>query len=639
MEIETKVIMADAECYSTKYYEKYNRVDEYIVGGEDIDTLEFFAGTNFKGFINEIREKQKEDKRNVIIYFHNGGKYDYWFLLSKLYTYVKKDNVKIIMDASKNIFEIRIKYQWKEDGKRYTRYLTFRDSVKIWPLKLAILGDAVGLPKLDYGEYDILDEFATVEEYKQHNGGKSWEYFKRDIRIMTEFARLTAELKDIRDYKLTIASTAYSSWQETFTEADSVKWWLKTNPKEEVVINKKGEEEIKKIWENNEDVWFWTKKAYKGGITWVNPIYQLKKLYKVYVYDINSMYPSIMMNEKLPYGWPSLDENKPGYTYKLYRVYIKKASTEMMPFLHTICYDSIERLIQGRLEGGDDNEIGRGYFKEFENAVVYMNNYTLDYFKKTYEADYEVEFLYSMKEDYGMFNKYIEFYKNIKEDKSRSKAVITLAKFFLNSLTGKFGQNIIDESSVVEMLDEVRDMLTFKDNSVWYGDKLVTIMDDLAIFTEEEGLKRDFSFIPLVEAITSKARIQLTKAINDNWEAFVYCDTDSIHLTKEAKGLNLDPKLFGAWDFEGCWDEAVYRRPKHYAHWNDNGDFEIKGGGLAVGSITREDMPIERYLQPDFVYEYGKVNAYTVDGGKLIEASDYNFSMPGEWHARKKSTH
>ena len=44
------------------------------------------------------------------------------------------------------------------------------------------------------------------------------------------------------------------------------------------------------------------RKSYKGGFTYLNDIYKEKETGKGLVLDVNSLYPSVMVNEKLPFG-------------------------------------------------------------------------------------------------------------------------------------------------------------------------------------------------------------------------------------------------------------------------------------------------------------------------------------------------
>ena len=75
-------------------------------------------------------------------------------------------------------------------------------------------------------------------------------------------------------------------------------------------------------------------------------------------------------------------------------------------------------------------------------------------------------------------------------------------------------------------------------------------------------------YLPLATYITSYAKDYLVRAINSNYDRFLYCDTDSLHLfgtLEEVKGLFIDKKIYGAWDNELKFNDFIYLSPKRYA--------------------------------------------------------------------------
>lgn len=62
------------------------------------------------------------------------------------------------------------------------------------------------------------------------------------------------------------------------------------------------------------------RRSYKGGFTYLNPIYKEKDVENIVNLDVNSLYPSVMRYEKLPYGEPIFYEGKyePDVIYNLY---------------------------------------------------------------------------------------------------------------------------------------------------------------------------------------------------------------------------------------------------------------------------------------------------------------------------------
>lgn len=652
-------IFGDIEAYSYKYYLRHGKVKEYIVGSKTKETGDILIATTIYEWLGQLEQHVKDQEQSALVYFHNGSGYDFQFILPHILDMyptqegAKKQRVTYFIDDKNKIFEIKYQLRWKvkqKNGQYKWKKATvkFVDSWKIWPFKLAQMGEAVGMPKLDYGEYDILDEFNSIEDYKQHNNGKSYEYFIRDIEIMEKFADETEPIMSLDDYSLTMASTAMKTWKKTNDYfGKQIQWWTKFE---------KGN-----LYEYKNDIETWTlvKKAYKGGITYVNPKYQLEELKNVYIYDINSMYPGIMYNEKMPYGRPEHDINRVTeyHTYQIWRVDIKRATTQKMPFvpkpektsndLNQDVLSIMKGLSEDRLV---ETDYDTQYPTTLENCTIYMNNYTLDLFEENYQGEWETTFECAYQETYDVFKEYIEQFKTLKE--TSKGAIRELAKLFLNSLYGKFGQNIDD--LCVEILDKNDIKLTQSESGLvfYHQGERVTVNGGLVYKKKNNGIRKNISFIPMAEAITSKARVQLVKAINANWDNFVYCDTDSIHLLHEAKGIKIHPTNFGDWKFEGCWDTGVYRRAKHYLHTGLvdektggvlNDTYDLKGGGFNVSRFNEggEDfmgITVKQYLQETFTIPNGKTESKIVDGGVVIREIDYKFTMPtnykgdGQWH-------
>ena len=52
------------------------------------------------------------------------------------------------------------------------------------------------------------------------------------------------------------------------------------------------------------------RKSYRGGFTYLNPIYKEKDVGAGVVLDLNSLYPSVMYEKMLPFGEPVFYERK-----------------------------------------------------------------------------------------------------------------------------------------------------------------------------------------------------------------------------------------------------------------------------------------------------------------------------------------
>lgn len=610
----SRIMFADIEAYAKKYYEKYGRVREYIVGGVYADSDEYVVETNFRDWIHELIRRDEK----LTIYFHNGGGYDYHFLLPIVFDMFEEKDIAYFIDEKKKIFQIKICFGNK-------KWLKFKDSFKIWPLPLSKIGEAVGLEKLDYGDYDILDTFESVEDYKNWKGGEPYKYFIRDLDIPKKFAEYTKDILSIEDYKLTLASTAkYLQIKEFNEDMKNVDFWIK-----------------------DETVWNVIKKTYRGGFTWNKYDKQLKVLENISEYDVVSLYPSIMKNHKLPFGRVSF-EDLDDHTYKIYAVDIKWAKAKVVPFIAT------SKLNEVFLEG---DRVDSVYKEEINDYILYINNYEYELFEKLYDGEWKVNFQCSFRERHHMFHDYIEHFADIKmscdeemkKEKSKKKvnkekmgylsARRMLVKLFLNSLYGKFGENILNVYTEVYKLEDIEnDIFKPAEKLEYYNDERVVRNDNIAYVKKEDGLKRNVSFIPLSEAIASKSRIELVKAIVANWDNFVYCDTDSIHLIgdEEPKGIKIGNE-FGEWTFEGKWDGGIYRRAKHYLRWmKDGSKWVLKGGGFNVNKFNKEkSISPEEYIKIEHEVNEGKTMAEIVNGGIIIYTIPYIFKMSKDYLKRR----
>lgn len=92
---------------------------------------------------------------------------------------------------------------------------------------------------------------------------------------------------------------------------------------------------------------------------------------------------------------------------------------------------------------------------------------------------------------------------------------------------------------------------------------------------------RDALYIPVAAFCTAYARRALLRAAGANRSRFVYCDTDSLHLTgtEEPQGIELHDTRLGAWKVEGEFSRARHLRAKTYI-WDLNGKTSVTCAGM-----------------------------------------------------------
>lgn len=300
------------------------------------------------------------------------------------------------------------------------------------------------------------------------------------------------------------------------------------------------------------------RQSYKGGWCYVNPIHANKVIKGGSTYDVNSLYPYVMHSSsgnKYPFGKPHFFKGEPpqealqGY----YFIQVKTRFLLKDDFLPTVqiknsfLYNKKEWLKTSDIYNKKEKCYQRYVLDEFNTLIEMKPTLILtctdwELFKKHYHL-FDTEIIggcWFYKCDFGMFDDYINHYMQIKMNSKG--ALRTIAKLFLNNLYGKFATS--DDSSF----------------------KICKLDDDGVIKWDlvHENAK-DVVYIPVGSAITSYARNYTITAAQNNYNNFMYADTDSIHIRGEtAKDIQVDSKKLGYWKQESVWSDGIFVRQKTY---------------------------------------------------------------------------
>lgn len=325
--------------------------------------------------------------------------------------------------------------------------------------------------------------------------------------------------------------------------------------------------------------WDDIKQAYRGGISYVNPVYQEKSIEApITVIDVNSMYPYCMKNFNVPYGRFEKREGKPeektGTWIACARVSFKLKDDYRLP-----CIQMKSRYGREWLrESSDYREYGE--MDIYNDDIIWFT--AIDF--ETYQDSYDfvvhnwIEYYYFPQQGATDGARFVDKYYNakqeateranaikrkyegdlelIKADPEYIKAMLdrTEAKVIMNSAYGKHGTKYI-------MLSQ---------DSEYHEGEPLQFPIDRKIFNSEPEDPSHF-YIPYAAFITSYARRMLVTT----WNAFkgkaVYCDTDSIHFIGRPsdipKSVNVDwndSGALGLWGIEGEFVAGRYIRAKTY---------------------------------------------------------------------------
>lgn len=504
------------------------------------------------------------DNPNSTFYFHN-EKFDGEFILNDLfrkgYSYTNSRKLKpgqfITLISDKGVW-YSLEVQLSEDNK-----MTIYDSLKIITLSVANVAKAFGLEesKLEI-DYDLERPIG----YKLTN--KEVKYLKADVTIMAKalhklfeqgMTQMTQGSNALQDYKKIVGKKAFKRWFPV--------------PKYDYFI----------------------RQAYKGGFTYANPKYKNKDIKEGIVLDVNSLYPSVMYYEKLPYGEGVFYEGKYKKD-KLYNLYVQ---------LITCSFELKENHIPTIQLKNSLSFVPTEYLESSngEEVALYLSNVDLDLFKEHYNV-YDINYIegWKFKSTTGLFKEYIDKWNAIKVESTvnGNSGMRTIAKLMLNSLYGKFALN----PNVCSKIPY------FENNMVKYR--------------KGEDETREPIYIPVGVFITSYARNKTIRSAQKVYDRFLYADTDSLHLigTEIPECLEIDPVKLGAWKHESTFTRARFVRAKTYIE-------EIKG----KLHITCAGMPERCYnnvtwdnFVPGTSYG-GKLQFHHVPGGIILKEIDFTIQM------------
>ena len=384
---------------------------------------------------------------------------------------------------------------------------------------------------------------------------EEWDYLYRDIFIMAQAMRivLASGMK-----RLTVGADSLAEFKSLHG-----KGFERTFP----VLSKTVDDDIRL--------------AYRGGIAMPNKKYARKRVGRGIVIDKNSMYPWVMRTKLLPYGkpWWSEVEDDDADLSILSLTFTAKLKPNHVPCIQ------IKRSIQFN---------SQEFLEEVnEPTTVSITSVDLELWQEQYDIKiWALNGYWNFKGIEGLFNDYIDKWMAVKANSTGGAR--TIAKLHLNSLYGKFAKNT-DVTGKRPVLDET--------GTVQY------VMCD-----HEES---NPVYTAMGAFITAYARQDLIRSAQANYDRFLYCDTDSLHLLGDDEpDLWLHPTDLGAWKVEHGgqpFDEAVFLRAKQYCErFGDYDDVHIAGLPHEIAARVRlEDMLHPRTWD-------GKLVPKRVPGGTVL---------------------
>lgn len=529
-------------------------------------------GTDIKDFFELCKQYE-----NPKIYFHN-LKFDGSFLISFLY----EQGFSLITDKSQikeNTFQCIISdlgafYQiivYLKNYKNKVKKITFIDSLKIINMSVKDIAKTFNLPisklEIDYNQFRERGYQLTKEEE---------DYIKNDVKIV---AMALNELFKEKLTKSTAAANALGYYKQITGRQKFEHYFPILTPEEDDLI----------------------RPAYRGGFTYLNPIHKDKTLENVYILDVNSLYPSVMRYEMLPFGRAVYFKGKYKEN-KMYPLYIQTLYCSFKVKKNKIPTIQIK---EKNLFFASNEYIEDSGNKKF---LLTLTSIDLELFLDHYDVE-DIEYIdgFQFRGIKGLFNNYIDYWteKKITAGKEGNKGKRQIAKLQLNSLYGKFAKST-----------------KVKSKFPYIGE------DGLIHYTVSETKQENGIYVPIAAFITSYARrktIQTSQAIKDysiekyGEDKYIYSDTDSIHTTLPIedckKFCQIDDFKLGYWAHEGTAQRGKFVRQKCYIEEID-GKIKITCAGLperCYDQVTWDNFKEGFTAHGKLTYKYVK------GGVKLVE--------------------
>ena len=185
------------------------------------------------------------------------------------------------------------------------------------------------------------------------------------------------------------------------------------------------------------------------------------------------------------------------------------------------------------------------------------------------------------------FKDYIDHFYNLRLRAKEAGDVMgsIFAKYFMNSLYGKFGQDVDNhEDYVIASSDSKADWLAkgYSDYKPW-GDRRLLRRGKSHL--AEDDPKRRYYNVVTAASITGFVRAHLYKSL-DACSQPIYCDTDSV-AARDTSGLQISNQL-GDWKLEMECDQYAIAGKKLYAFRDANtGEYKTACKGV---SLTAEEI-------------------------------------------------
>lgn len=585
MDIETININGKLTPYLICAHNGFKSISSYGLNQKDL----------FKKFIKQVLKMYPVRAQKLLVYAHNLGGFDGVFLLNHLTEY---GEVKPMVFNGKLI---SITLVLNIDGPLKGKTIVFKDSFLLLPTALRTLCSVfkVSISKTFFpfhltdifykGPLPLLylwDNTITDAEYQVLYAkfvNKVWcfrteaiKYCKIDCvalhQVLTKFNAYIFTLFSINAHSaLTLPALAMRIFKAVFMPENTV-----------YQISGEVEQAIRE--------------SYTGGAVDVylphNKIgtWSLSKVCrKLFAYDVNSLYPSIMASGLMPIGKPIAFEGD---------IRIVEPGAFGFFYCDITSPDNLQHpILQRRIKTSEGTRTiaGLGSWTGWVCSAEMDRCINLGYtFKLQRGYQFEVG---------DIFGPFISKMYEIKSMYNKGDALYEIAKLLMNSLYGKFGQRTDITKMQIFVKHDAKDRDVFMQMLDKWGESvhdwfesdthLFVIRDSIVDLKSVDGEQNNYhgldTNIAIAAAITSYARVTMSAFKNSSLFILYYSDTDSIFIDRELPEAFVGNGL-GQLKLEHVIAKAVFLAPKVYSFITVDGKEVTKIKGISPKAIKAEKL-------------------------------------------------
>lgn len=276
--------------------------------------------------------------------------------------------------------------------------------------------------------------------------------------------------------------------------------------------------------------------------------------------DCNSMYPSILRDEWLPWGEPEPYEGK----YK--QDDDMPLHCDELTFRAELKPDGYPFLLDNRSVYGLNRLTStRGYvtrvLTDIDQELLY-DNYEVTVYRHVRG--------WKFRRSKGFFRSFVDEWGELKQHSNGEKK--QMAKLIMNALVGKMAS--LPKGAV--MLPTSKDGIT---------------LDWDVSQREESNLKTDF--LPVPVWVNAYARKKLMTVCHANADRLLYANTDGCILSGwgSAKSCDIHPAELGKWKIAARYEKLTILGMNRYQGWRDDGEIDV----CMAGNMFSQSIPYEQF--------------------------------------------